>query len=162
MKAAVEAVADIESDYYKTNVFNAMAEEAQMDSEQLTQVLNLIQNSVESDYYASVTLEKILDNQKLSEAAFSQLITTAGEINSAYYSANVLQDAAKSDLSKPQILALLKASENIDSDHYLTSVLSSIAPKVKNGDAELKDAYRHAAKKLSSETYYGRALRYIE
>jgi hypothetical protein len=162
LKAAVDAVADIESDYYKSNVFNTMAEEAQMDNELLTQIIALVGNSVESDYYAAVTLDKILENQKLSENNFNQLVTAAGEMGSANYATDVLQNAAKSDLSKAEVLALLKAAENIDSDHYLTSVLSAIAPKVKSGDADLKEAYRQTAKKVSSETYYGRALRYIE
>jgi hypothetical protein len=59
-------------------------------------------------------------------------------------------------------MAVIKASEQIDSDHYVTEVLSDIAPRVKTGSTQLKDAYRAAAKRIDSETYYGRALRAIE
>jgi len=41
-------------------------------------------------------------------------------------------------------------------------VLTDAAPKVKAGDAALKEAYRAAAKKIDSETYYGRAMKAIE
>jgi hypothetical protein len=52
--------------------------------------------------------------------------------------------------------------ESIGSDHYKTTVLTRIAPIVKQSDTEAKDAYRQAAKRISSETYYGRALRAID
>jgi hypothetical protein len=162
LKAAVEAVATVSSDYYKSNVFNAMAEETQMDGEIQLQVINLIGNSVESDYYAAVTLNKMLGNQKLSDNTMSQLLVIAGNINSAHYASDVLQNAAKNDLSTTQMIAFLKAAQNISSDHYIATALAAIAPQVKTADQSTKDAYRQAAKKISSETYYGRAIRYIE
>jgi hypothetical protein len=162
MKTAVEAVAEVNSDYYKSNVFNAMAENTQMDNDIQLQVINLIGTSVESDYYAAVSLNKMLRNQKFTDNTISQLLAVAGKINSAYYASDVLQNAAKLDLTNGQVLAYLKATENISSDHYLTNALASIAPKVKTGDQSAKDAYRQAARKIGSETYYGRALRNIE
>ena len=60
-------------------------------------------------------------------------------------------------------MAIIQASSNIDSDHYITEVLVDMAPKIKAAnDSSLKEAYRLAAKKIDSETYYGRALRAIE
>jgi hypothetical protein len=40
--------------------------------------------------------------------------------------------------------------------------LIAASQQVKSGDPMLKDAYRAAAKKLDSETYYGRAMRAID
>jgi hypothetical protein len=162
MKAAIEAVADISSDYYKSNVFNAMADEGQMDNEIQLQVINLISNTVESDYYAAVSLNKILTQQKVNDNAMSQLVAAAGKMNSANYASDVLQNAAKQELSNTEMIALLKAAENLSSDHYMVNVLTSIASKVKTADQSVKDAYRQTAKKISSETYYVRALRAIE
>jgi hypothetical protein len=74
----------------------------------------------------------------------------------------VLETASSHSLNKSQLIEICKAAQNIDSDHYLTTVLTGIASQVKNSDNEVKDAYRQAAKRIDSETYYGRALRAIE
>ena len=162
VKNIVNAVADVESDYYKTEVLNSMAERASIDPDLQNQIVSVLNNSVGSDYYASVTYNKILKHQKLSDDSFKNLILAAGELNSSTYAADVLQNAATKTLSANQLVYTLKAAENIDSDHYLTTVLQALAPQVKNADSSVKDAYRQAAKKISSETYYGRALRAVE
>jgi disulfide oxidoreductase YuzD len=65
-------------------------------------------------------------------------------------------------LSNAKVVSVLQASGNLKSDHYLTEVLIAASQQVKSGDPMLKDAYRAAAKKLDSETYYGRAMRAID
>jgi hypothetical protein len=61
-----------------------------------------------------------------------------------------------------KLIAVLNAASQIDSDHYITEVLVDAAPAVKSAGTPVKDAYRAAARKIDSETYYGRALRAIE
>jgi hypothetical protein len=60
------------------------------------------------------------------------------------------------------LIVLLGAAENIDSDSYLSGVLVDVADQVRRSDDAVKEAYRKAAKKIDSESYYGRALRAIE
>lgn len=160
-KTVVDAVANVESDYYKTNVFNSLAEKGQLDAATQVQIMDLISH-VESDYYASVTLTTLLDHQKLSDEAFGKLIVLGSKLESDHYASTVLGQAAEHQLTTAQLLTILNAAGNINSDHYLTQVLGSVANQVKAGDASVKEAYRQAAKKISSETYYGRALRAIE
>jgi hypothetical protein len=105
---------------------------------------------------------KILNTQKLNDEAFRVLVTTAGKLESTSYAAEIFQNLAKKELTTTQLIDALKASENIDSDHYLSTVLRTLAPKVKAGSSIAKDAYRAAAKHIDSETYYGSALRAIE
>jgi hypothetical protein len=162
VKSAVDAVADVSSDYYKTNVFNVMAEKTSLEPELQMQILSVLNNTVESDYYASVTMVKILNTQKLNDEAFRVLVTTAGKLESTSYAAEIFQNLAKKELTTTQLIDALKASENIDSDHYLSTVLRALAPKVKAASSIAKDAYRAAAKHIDSETYYGSALRAIE
>jgi hypothetical protein len=162
VKNVVSAVANVGSDYYKTNVFNSLAERTTIEPELQTQIITLLANSVGSDYYASVSFSKILKHQKLSDQSFQQLVDNASKLSSSTYSAEVLKDASKTDLSTTRLLTLLRASANITSEYYLTTVLQSLAPLVKSGDSSVKDAYRQAAKSIKSETYYGRALKAIE
>lgn len=161
-KNAISAVADVGSDYYKTGFFNTLIERGKISSDLQPEIIRIINESVESDYYASATLSKMLKHQQLSDAAFEKLVLTAGNLSSSNYACEVLKSAGEQDLSKKQILMILKASTSIDSDHYLSTVLQAVAPKVKSGDSELKDAYRQAAKEIGSETYYARAVRMID
>lgn len=161
LKTMVEAAGGIDSDYYQTSVYNSMAEHANMDGEIVMQVINQIAE-VNSDYYGAASLQNILEHQKLSEEAFSKLVTVGSHVNSAYYASEVLREAAKKPLTKSQLLALLTASSNIDSDSYLAGLLMDVADQVQKSDENVKDAYRKAAKRIESETYYGRALKAIE
>jgi len=162
LKNTVNALADVNSDYYKTNVFNTMATRANLEPEVQVQVVTLVGSSVGSDYYAAGTLKNLLEHQKMSDESFRQLINVAGHLGSANYASDVLRAAAHVDLSRTQLIDILNASANIDSDHYLTEVLMSLAERVKNSDSTVKDAYRAAAKKIDSETYYGRAMKAID
>jgi len=162
LKNMVGALGGVNSDYYKTNVFNSMAERSVMEPDVQIMVINLIKESVDSDYYASGSLKNILEHQKLSEESFKLLVFVAGDLSSANYASDVLRTASKNDLSKEQLINILNATANINSDHYLTEVLSSLASQVRSSDDAVKEAYRKAGKKINSETYYGRAMKAID
>lgn len=158
----VEATASVNSDHYKTTVLTKVAGTPDLDETILNQVLSITGNSVNSDHYASTVLQSVLKNQNLSDENFKNLVLATGRIDSDHYVSVVLQQAASQSLTKNQIISICKAVESIGSDHYKTTVLTRIAPIVKQSDTEAKDAYRQAAKRISSETYYGRALRAID
>lgn len=158
----VSAVADVGSDYYKTTVFNAMAEDGNLEPEEQVQVVTIIEQSVESDYYASVTLKKMLEHQKLNSESFKALLTAAGQLGSSTYASSVLKEAAERNLDKAELLIYLKACQGVDSDSYLSDILMKVAPQVKSADNEVKEAYRAAAKRIGSDTYYGRTIKAID
>jgi len=83
-------------------------------------------------------------------------------MSSDTYAASVLKEAADKDLSSKQLISVLHAAGNIKSDHYLSTVLIDLSDQVRSSDASVKDAYRATAKKIRSETYYGRAIRAID
>lgn len=162
LKNIVDALADVSSDYYKTSVFNAMSDQPNMDPDVQLQVIHLIGSSVGSDYYAATSLKNLLEHQKLTDASFKDLVAAAGHLGSANYASDVLRAAASENLSKNQLMDILKASGNIGSDHYLSQVLMALADQVKASDQAIKDAYRQTAKKIGSDTYYGRAIKAID
>jgi hypothetical protein len=162
IKSAVSALADVESDYYKTAAYNSIIEKSTIDPELQAQILTALESTVESDYYASVTMIKMAKTQKLSDETFRQLINIAGKLESTSYAAEIFNAASKKDLSTTQLIDALKAAANIDSDYYLSTSLIALAPKVKAAGTLAKDSYRQSAKKIESETYYGKALRAIE
>lgn len=161
-KELVTSLAGVSSDYYKTGVVTKMAEHGSIDNSVQTELVGLISNNISSDYYAATALKSILEHQQLNDASFRQVVIAGGKLNSANYSADVLKRAARANLKKEQLIELLNASGSINSDHYLSEVLTSIAPQVRNADQSVKDAYRQAAKRIKNETYYGRALKAID
>ena len=156
-----DVASSISSDFYKSSVLTTLSEKS-LDDGTLSKIITITGNSVNSDHYASSILKSVLKNQKLSDNAFQQLANTATSGNSDYYASVVLQEASSQSRTKTQLVTICKAVTNISSDQYKTSVLTSIAPQVKDGDGDLKEAYRQAAKNIRSETYYGRTLRAIE
>ena len=65
-------------------------------------------------------------------------------------------------LSTVHTAVLLKAAANLSSDHYLTESLVALSDKVNAMGSEAKNAYRAAAKNISSDTYYGKAMKALD
>ncbi|MEJ1239636.1 hypothetical protein WBG78_15980 [Chryseolinea sp. T2] len=161
-KELVASLSGVSSDYYKTGVVTKMAEGGTIDKGVQTELITLVSNSVGSDYYSAIALKSLLEHQQLSDASFKQVVIAGGKLNSANYASEVLKRAGEGDLNKEQLIELIKATSSINSDHYLTEVLTSIASQVKNSDQQVKDAYRQAAKRINNDTYYGRVLKAID
>lgn len=156
----LESVRGIESDHYKTEVLTHLLDN-KLSTDQIRTVVD-ISTSIESDHYTTIVFNDVL-KQDMSDEAFGNLIDRVSHIGSDYYMATVLQSALNlPKLSNAKVISVLSVTGKIESDHYITEVLLAAAPRVKTGDAALKDAYRSAAKKIESETYYGRAIKAIE
>lgn len=157
----LESVREIASDHYKTDVLTDLIDKTLSPDLQIT--LITLSGSLSSDYYFSTVMEALLDKQELSDAAFAKLVESASSISSDHYASEVLTAAlGKTSLSNANLIQVLNSTANLGSDHYITAVLVEAAPRVRSADASVKEAYRNAARGISSETYYGRALRAIE
>jgi hypothetical protein len=158
---AVESVKDIDSDHYKAQVIKSMLDKS-IDEKVLSELLP-VTSTINSDHYRTEVLTEILDRQNFSDATFKLLVDYGAEMGSDHYKSEVFRNALDiSDLSDSKMLSLLNAAKSINSDHYLTEVLVSAAPRARVGSDALKNAYRDAARKISSETYYGRAIRLLD
>jgi SOS response regulatory protein OraA/RecX len=159
-KRVVESVKEIESDHYKTEVLTDLLENRL--SNDVNAAVVLVSENIESDHYKTIVLKSLV-RQNMDAASFTKLIEVGSNCDSDHYASQFLQSALSvTNLTTSQLAAIIASAGNIDSDHYITEVLTKAAPKVKVGDNSLKEAYRAAARKIESETYYGRALRAIE
>jgi hypothetical protein len=157
----LESVKDINSDFYKSDVMNTLLK-TKLSADQIKDLIG-ISSSIESDHYATQVLNNVLDKQDLSDDAFKSLMDRVAHVSSDYYASTLLRDALKSDnLDNAKVICVLKAASGIGSDYYITEVLMEAATRVKAGDAAIKEAYHAAAKKINSESYYGRAMKAIE
>lgn len=159
-KRVVESVREIDSDHYKTEVLTDLLQNRL--NNDVSAAVVLVSENIESDHYKTIVLKSLV-NQNMDEASFTKLIEATSNFDSDHYASQFLQSALQyPNLTDKQLVIILKSVGNIESDHYKTEVLTKAAPRVRNGDSSLKDAYRAAAKGISSETYYGRALRAID
>jgi hypothetical protein len=156
----LESVKDIDSDHYKTDVLKDLINNRLSSDLQITLVT--LSGSIDSDFYVSTVMKSMLEKQELSDEAFAKLVDNASSISSDHYASEVLKSALGKKMSSANLIQILKVTGNISSDHYITTVLVEAAPMVRGADASVKDAYRSAAKRINSETYYGRAMRAIE
>jgi SOS response regulatory protein OraA/RecX len=157
----LESVKDIDSDHYKTEVLTNLLKN-KLPTDQIFNLVNL-STSIQSDHYLTVVYTSVMKSQDMNDEAFKTLVDRASKVESDHYASTILKNALTlPNLTDNKVLSILNSAGNIESDHYITEVLVAAAPKVKTGSAALKDAYRAAAKRIESETYYGRAVRAID
>ncbi len=157
----VSALDEVNSDHYAKEVILALDTENISDAT-LVNMLDLLRTNVQSDHYLSESLKHLMREQDLQGQSYTAFIRAAASIESDSYSAGVFEDLGKEkNLSDDQLSELLQATSGIQSDHYLTEVLTSLASQVRGKGDGVQAAYRNAAKEISSETYYGRAMRAI-
>ena len=104
----------------------------------------------------------MLANQNLTGEQLDMVLEACGDMESDHYKTIVLKDALTRVDSNAGLTRVMNAVSAIDSDHYASEVLLAAAPKVRNGSDEIKNAYRQAARGISSDHYYGHALKAIE
>ncbi|HEU5147979.1 MAG TPA: hypothetical protein VFT90_14735 [Chryseosolibacter sp.] len=156
----LESVKEMSSDHYITDVIvNLMV--IKLSDETMNDLLEILP-AVESDHYRTEIFTRLLKNQKLTDGQLGKVLEACGNMDSDHYKTIVLKDALSRSSSNGTLIEVLNAVAGIDSDHYAAEVLLSAAPKVKNGSDEARNAYRAAARGISSDHDYGRALKAIE
>lgn len=157
----LEAVKGIESDHYKTEVLTKLMK-GKLGNEQLFTLVDM-STAINSDHYLTEVFTEVLETQQLSDDAFKKLMERVGNVDSDHYASVILRSAlVTGTLTDNKLISILSSASNMGSDHYITEVLTAAAPKVKLASSPVKDAYRATARKIGSETYYGRALRAVE
>lgn len=158
-KLALESVREMESDHYKTEVLTMLLKNKLPDD----QIFGLVDMSsaINSDHYLTEVFTKVMETQNLSDQSFNKLMTRVTSVKSDHYASVILRSALEQpNLNDAKLISVINAAGDLESDHYITEVLTEAAPQVKS--ASVKDVYRATAKKIDSETYYGRALRAID
>jgi len=160
-KLTLESVKDIESDHYKTEVLTTLLKN-ELPAEQIFGLVDM-STSIHSDHYLAEVFTRVLSTQSLSDDNFKKLMTRVSLVESDHYATVILKSALnKTATNDARLISVLETAGSMDSDHYTTDVLLAAAPKVVAAGDGVKTAYRTAAKRINSETYYGKALRAID
>lgn len=159
----LDASGDISSDHYKTELFKELLER-DLDDKTLSRMIDEIEDDVSSDHYSNVLLSKIISEQKLGDESKESFKLAVRNISSDHYASQIIIRAADdADLDDELVTSLLESAQDINSDHYMSQALISLSDYINDsGSDELRRLYRSIAREISSDTYYGRAMKALD
>lgn len=156
----IEEVSNVSSDYYMASIFGDLLSK-DLDTRMKVHIINKVSSEINSDYYLASVLSEILKTDEVDEAVAEAILNAVQYVNSDHYASTVIIKASKkNNLNKKSLISLIKATKSINSDYYQMAALTSLAEKVNDlDDNDVKDAYMDAAKSISSDTYFGKAIK---
>lgn len=151
----------INSDHYKSNILKKALRSKNLSKGAYDSFLISLKD-ISSDHYITEVIKEWLNN-KLDEDSLNQVLESIKtNISSDNYATTIYKKiASRNDLTENQLINVLNATEKIGSSNYLSSTLLAFAPQVKKSSNKVKDVYIKVAKSISSETYFGRAMKAI-
>lgn len=151
----------ISSDYYKASVLKKALRKNNLSKENYETFINSMED-VSSDYYQTSLINDFL-KEDLDDKSLDKLLGLINKnVNSSYYAAGLYKKLSRQNLSEKQLIRVLEnASRNINSSNYLANTLVAFSKQVKGSSQRVKDAYIKCAKRIKSDTYFGRAMKAI-
>lgn len=162
INTVIESSKTISSDHYKSQVLRKALKKNNLSTDNYEKLLASMVN-VQSDHYASQIIGDLLTEEMDRKNLPSLLRLLKQNIQSDVYSTRIFKKmAAQKNFTDAELVQIVETiGSTVRSYHYLSSALVSYAPQVKKGSAKLKEAYATAAKKIKSDTYFGRAMKAI-
>lgn len=159
----IDEMSNVSSDYYMATIFGDLLER-NLDASTKVKIIQTISSKMSSDYYMATLLGKVFENGDASSPVAEATFKAIEGMDSDYYAYTVIKKAAETrNLDDKGVLALINATKSISSDYYQSAALVNLSDKVNSSSRrELKDAYIEAARNISSDTYYGQALKALD
>ena len=133
--AAIGLIERMESDYYRSVVIGELG--GTLSSDQLTALLR-VAGTIDSDYYKSEVLKRLLAGGALTPAQQALVLGAVGDMDSDYYTTEVLKMiAAKSIDGADARKAYLAAAYGVDSGFYKQEALSAFVRRNDLSEADL-------------------------
>ncbi len=159
--AFVSSMSSIDSDHHSADILKDLLKN-KLNSGDLREILLLADDNISSDYHKGQVLMNVADKQDLQSGNLPILLEAIRGMSSDSHRASVFKQLAKQDFSTDQLAKILAATSSFSSDSHQTASLLAFAPKAKEKGGTAIEAYRKACNTISSETYFGRALRAIQ
>jgi uncharacterized protein YeeX (DUF496 family) len=157
----LEVANSIGSDFEKANVLKEVIANNKISPNQFSEVLKST-SGINSDFEKANVLKQILKNDKLPEDQFTETLSVVTSVGSDFEKANVLKLMAGTEIKdESHWINLIGSTSKVSSDFEKSNVLSDIAVKMPATE-NVKSAYLKAAKAISSDFDYGRAIRAIQ
>ncbi len=149
---------EIGSDHYRSQIVKKIINEENMSSTAYNELITIM-DDIGSDHYIVGVLKQLWSKRPANDAeSFDNLLGLVNKL-SDHYAGNFYKSIAGDKLSEDQLVKILNAAADINSDSRLSSILVALSNQVNRSSDRAKDAYKRAAKTIRSETYYGRVLK---
>ncbi|WP_347175360.1 hypothetical protein [Polaribacter uvawellassae] len=151
---------DVKSDHYKVTILKVALKNKNLSKKTHEQFLTIIKD-IKSDHYISSIITEMMKNNSFNSSSINTIVKMVDEnIKSDHYVSTIYKKIATKNLSENQLIMIIESSSRtMSSSHSLTSVLVALSGQVNKSSEKVKNAYRTAAKKIKSDTYYGRTMK---
>lgn len=156
----LDVIGAINSDYEKAGVALRLIEKGIPNQQAYDQFIK-VTAAIHSDYEHAKVLKRLLDQPIPAGVNFDQVLSLINNIGSDYERAGVLKKVASKELSTEQWLSLIKATSAITSNYEKSGVLVQIARTMPKNE-KTEEAYRQAAKTVSSDYEFGKVMKALE
>ena len=150
----------INSDHYKVTILKAALKNKNLSKKAHAQFLVTIKD-IKSDHYVSSIITEMIKNNNFNDSSINTIVKMVDDnISSSHYISTIYKKVASKKLTDSQLIMIIESSaRTIKSSHSLTSVLVALSNQVNSSSSKVKNAYKTAAKKIKSDTYYGRVMK---
>lgn len=156
----LDMTALINSDYEKAGVALRLIEKGIPNQQAYDQFVKVTAN-IHSDYEHARVFKRLLDLPIPAGVNFDQVLSLINNIGSDYERAGVLKKVSTKELSTEQWVSLIRSTSGINSNYEKSGVLLQIA-KMMPKNEKTEEAYRQAAKTVSSDYEFGKVMKALE
>ncbi|QHT69006.1 hypothetical protein GXP67_21315 [Rhodocytophaga rosea] len=158
----LEAVNDISSDFEKAKVLSELLNKQTLPAPQFKQALQVV-DDISSDYEKAKVLGKLLTNTKMLNDNLTDLLAVINEMSSDYEKAKVLSFLfSKTTLKDNQYVPAFSVISDMSSDYEKSKLMQQIGKSIPKDKTAVMDAYKKAAKSISSDYEYRKVMSSIE
>jgi hypothetical protein len=158
----LDAVNDISSDYEKAKILSQLLNKQNLPAAHFKQALQVV-DDISSDYEKAKVLSRLLANTKVMNDNFNDLFQVIGEMSSDYEKAKVLSDLfSKSSMKEAQYIVAFEVISDMSSDYEKSKLMQQISRSMPKDKGVVMDAYKKAAKSISSDYEYRKVMASIE
>jgi hypothetical protein len=159
----LDAVSGISSDYEKAKVLTELLNKQDLPEKHFKQTMMVVAG-ISSDYEKSKVISKLIScNCKALHDNFTVVLETIAKISSDYEKSKTLSALLKSkQLTEPQYIQSLGAITNVHSDYEKSKLLQQVSKTMPRDKPAVAEAYKKAAKSISSDYEYRKVMNSLE
>lgn len=148
------------SDFEKANILKELIREGKVDSSLVNPFLEAV-NRIGSDFEKANIIKEMIDYGLYANDSFGSLLGSVSRVGSDFERANILKKLVTRDIKAPEHwIGMIEKTAELSSDFEKCNVLLQIASHMPQNE-EVKATYMKAAKTISAEHEYGRAVKAV-
>ena len=156
--AYLQAAQKISSDYEMRKALSHLLTVGELSNNATGMAIKAL-SSISSDYEKSKVIQQLAEQKNFLADNYKATFNVISSISSDYEKGKSISSIlSKQKLSEAQYQALFPVVASISSDYEKSKVLRNMAPRIPANATALRDDYRKAAKTISSEYEYKKAI----